>query len=59
MFGFLCEFLDFVSDAVYVDLKYDDVFVLWLIVVCGWVVVCLRWEVVLSVLGVVTFSVSV
>ena len=29
--------LDFVSDAVYVDLKYDDVFVLWLIVVCEWV----------------------
>ena len=28
-----------VSDAVYVDLKYDDVFVLWLIVVCEWVVV--------------------
>ena len=41
MFGFLYEFcflycddvrlgvvLDFVSDAVYVDLKYDDVFVL-------------------------------
>ena len=27
-------FLDFVADAVYVDLKYDDVFVLWLIVVC-------------------------
>ena len=45
------KFLDFVSDAVYVDLKYDDVFVLWLIVVCewlggdlsvsGWVVICL------------------
>ena len=30
-------FLDFVSDAVYVDLKYDDVFVLWLVVVCDWV----------------------
>ena len=29
-------FLDFVSDAVYVDLKYDDVFVLWLIAVCEW-----------------------
>ena len=27
----------FVSDAVYVDLMYDDVFVLWLIVVCEWV----------------------
>ena len=25
------------SDAVYIDLKYDDVFVLWLIVVCEWV----------------------
>ena len=35
------QFLNFVSDAVYVDLKYDDVFVLWLIVVCEWVVVCL------------------
>ena len=38
------RFLDFVSDAVYVDLKYDNVFVLWLIVVVsGWVgvVVCL------------------
>ena len=33
----LCtKFLDFVSDTVYVDLKYDDVFVLWLIVVCEW-----------------------
>ena len=31
------SFLDFVSDAVYVDLKYDYVFVLWLIVVCEWV----------------------
>ena len=30
------QFLDFVSDVVYVDLKYDDVFVLWLIVVCEW-----------------------
>ena len=30
-------FIDFVFDAVYVDLKYDDVFVLWLIVVCVWV----------------------
>ena len=30
-------FLVFVSDAVYIDLKYDDVFVLWLIVVCEWV----------------------
>ena len=30
-------FLDFVSDAVYVDLKYDVVFVLWLIVFCEWV----------------------
>ena len=29
-------FLDFVSDAVYVDLKYDDVFVPLLIVVCEW-----------------------
>ena len=29
-------FLDFVSDAVYVDLKYDDVCVLWLIGVCEW-----------------------
>ena len=29
-------FPDFVSDAVYVDLKYDNVFVLWLIVVCEW-----------------------
>ena len=25
------------SDAVYVDLKYDDVLLLWLIVVCEWV----------------------
>ena len=25
------------SDSVYVDLKYDDVFLLWLIVVCEWV----------------------
>ena len=24
------------SDAVYVDLKYDNVFVVWLIVVCEW-----------------------
>ena len=32
------QLLDFVSDAVYVDLKYDDVFILWLIVVCEWVV---------------------
>ena len=31
------KFLDFVSDAVYVDLKYDDSFVLWLIIVCEWV----------------------
>ena len=30
------KFLDFVSDAVYVDLKYDDVCILWLIVVCEW-----------------------
>ena len=30
------KFLGFVSDAVYVDLKYDDVFVLWLIIVCEW-----------------------
>ena len=30
-------FLDFVFDAVNVDLKYDDVVVLWLIVVCEWV----------------------
>ena len=29
--------LDFVYDAVYVDLKYDDVFVLLLIIVCEWV----------------------
>ena len=35
------RFLDFVSGAVYVDLKYDDVFVLLLIVACQWVVVCL------------------
>ena len=34
-------FLDFISDAVYVDLKYDDVFVLWLIVICEWVAICL------------------
>ena len=27
-------FLDFVSDVVYVDLKYDDVFVLWLTAIC-------------------------
>ena len=31
------QFLDFISDAVYIDLKYDDVFVLWSIVVCEWV----------------------
>ena len=38
--------LNFVSDAIYVDLKYDNVFVLW--------------DVVLSVLGVaVTFCVGV
>ena len=30
------KFLDFVSDAVYADLKYAVVFVLWLIVVCEW-----------------------
>ena len=30
-------FLLFVSDAVYVDLKYDDVFVLSLTDVCEWV----------------------
>ena len=30
------KFLDFVCDAVYIDLKYDDVFDLWLIVVCEW-----------------------
>ena len=30
------RFLDFVSDAVYVDLKYDDDLVLCLIVVCEW-----------------------
>ena len=29
-------FSEFVSDAVYVDLKYDDVFVICLIVVCKW-----------------------
>ena len=29
-----------ISDAVYADLKYDDVFVLWLIVVCEWVCAC-------------------
>ena len=33
--GFL--FLDFVSDGVYVDLRYDDVFVLCLIFSCEWV----------------------
>ena len=31
------EFLNFVSDAIYVDLKYGDGFVLLLIVVCEWV----------------------
>ena len=31
------EILDFVYDAVYVDLKCSDVFVLWLMVVCEWV----------------------
>ena len=31
------KFLDLVSEAVYVDLMYDNVFVLWLIVVCEWV----------------------
>ena len=30
-----------VSNAVYVDLKYDDVFVLWLIVVCDGELCCL------------------
>ena len=30
-------FIDIVSDAVYGDLKYNDVFVLWLIVVWNWV----------------------
>ena len=30
------KLFDFISDAIYVDLKYDDVFVLWLIVVCAW-----------------------
>ena len=30
------KFLDFVSDAVHADLKYDDIFVPWLIVVCEW-----------------------
>ena len=33
--------LDFVSDAVYVDLKYDNVFVLWLIAVCDGELCCL------------------
>ena len=32
----LFKFFDFVYDAVYVDLKYYDVFVLWLSVVCAW-----------------------
>ena len=27
---------DIVSGSVYVDLKYDGVFVLWLIIVCEW-----------------------
>ena len=40
-------FLDFVSDAVYVDLNYDDVFVIWLIVVCEWVVDILLVDVLL------------
>ena len=31
------KFLNFVSDAVYIDWKYDYVFVLWLIFVCEWV----------------------
>ena len=31
------QFLDFVSDAVYIDSKYDDVFFICLIVVCEWV----------------------
>ena len=39
--SFFLKFLAFVSDAVYIDLKYDYVFVLWLIVVSEWVVVCL------------------
>ena len=26
----------YVSNAVYVDLKYDTVFVLWFIIVCEW-----------------------
>ena len=30
-----------VSDAIYVDLKYGDVFVLWLIVVCDGELCCL------------------
>ena len=33
------SFLGYVFDAIYGDLKYDDVFVLWLIVVCD--LVCL------------------
>ena len=37
IFGVFAFCMRFVSDAVYVDLKYDDVFVLWLIVVCEWV----------------------
>ena len=45
-----------VSDALYVDLKYDNVFVLWLILVCEWVVFCWYWAVVLDVLGVVVTS---
>ena len=31
------QFLDFVSEAVYVDLKYDYVFAIVLIVLCEWV----------------------
>ena len=38
-----CDY--FVSDSVSVDLKYDNVFVLWLIFVCEWV------DGVLSVMG--------
>ena len=32
--------IDFVSDAIYVDLKYDDIFVLWVIDVSVWWFVC-------------------
>ena len=47
-----------VRDAVYIDLKYDDVFVLLFIVVweCGMVMFYCLWVVVLEVFGVTIAS---